>query len=283
MCWRLRPSSLGARAHRPADLGGDHQLMPGRHFLEQLARDFFRQAAAVDVGRVEEVDAEVDGLAEGWARPRLRRPPISGRRNCRRRPVPKQIGLTFRPVLPRFTYRMDTSRRLDQVEAPMVDRAPAGAKTDQSKRRSRTSDDHREQARSARDQCRARHPVDDPGGRLWRLHRCRVQAVFAQLSDHPGHLGPLHPADADGHDHFCAAVVEPSQDPAARAASRPLGPAGGVQRPFHRRASAHSPGRGERHPVPGPAGGGGRVGAAAGRAGGAGGESWRSSPALPGR
>ncbi len=56
-------AAVGKIAHLAVYLRGDHHLVAAGELLEQLAADLFGYAAAVDVGGVEEGDAEFDGAA----------------------------------------------------------------------------------------------------------------------------------------------------------------------------------------------------------------------------
>src|SRR5690606_16684983 len=55
--------AAGARLHAAEDLGGEHDFVPGREFLDPLARQFLAGTGGVDVGGVVEADAGLPGEA----------------------------------------------------------------------------------------------------------------------------------------------------------------------------------------------------------------------------
>ena len=57
-------AAVGLVAHDAVDLGGDDDGFAAGVGLEEAAEDLFAVAAGVDVGGVEEIDAEIEGLAE---------------------------------------------------------------------------------------------------------------------------------------------------------------------------------------------------------------------------
>src|SRR5208283_2429151 len=65
-----------ARTHRPPDLGRDDQVFPPRQVPQRPARDLLAGAQRVDVGRVEEVDAELEGALEEGPRLVLAQRPL---------------------------------------------------------------------------------------------------------------------------------------------------------------------------------------------------------------
>ena len=63
MCLRRGPR-VGAVAHAIENLGGQHHLLALGELPQGLAGDLFAGAEGIDVGRVEEVDAGLDGPAK---------------------------------------------------------------------------------------------------------------------------------------------------------------------------------------------------------------------------
>jgi len=54
---------VSARAHRVEDLGGDDDLVALGEFLQGAAEDLLARADRIHVGRVEEIDAAFERLA----------------------------------------------------------------------------------------------------------------------------------------------------------------------------------------------------------------------------
>ena len=55
-----QPGAVRARAHPAVDLGGDHDFVAPREVGQRTADDLLAGAVRVDVGGVEEVDAQVE-------------------------------------------------------------------------------------------------------------------------------------------------------------------------------------------------------------------------------
>jgi hypothetical protein len=63
-----QPGAVGSPAHPAVHLGGQDDLLAGREVGQRPAHDLLAGAVGVDVGRIEEVDARLDGpLHEGSA------------------------------------------------------------------------------------------------------------------------------------------------------------------------------------------------------------------------
>ena len=106
MCLRDEAAPVLA-GHRPAvHLRREHVLLARAEQPRQdAAGDHLALAAVVDVGRVEEGDAALDGAADD--RLRLVLGSAHGRSSCGPKLIiPRQTRETRRPVRPRFTYSM---------------------------------------------------------------------------------------------------------------------------------------------------------------------------------
>ncbi len=98
--------AVRAGVHTAVDFCRQHDLVPLGVFPEDLADDLLAAAVRVNVGRVEEVDARIKGLADdGPGRVLVQAPGVA-------RPVcgspklmqPRQILETSRPVEPNLVY-----------------------------------------------------------------------------------------------------------------------------------------------------------------------------------
>ena len=69
MCARDSPRAFGPLSHLAMDLGGDHHLLVvDAEILQRLTEDRLALAAGIDIGRVDEVDARVEGRADQLVR-----------------------------------------------------------------------------------------------------------------------------------------------------------------------------------------------------------------------
>ena len=76
-------AAIGAVAHDAVELGGDHRVFALCVGLEEAAEHALAVAGGIDIGGVEEVDAEVESLAkEGLALLLVEAPCIAARAQC---------------------------------------------------------------------------------------------------------------------------------------------------------------------------------------------------------
>ena len=99
---------VAAGAHAAEDLGGENDVLAGDvQVLEGLAECLFAFAFRVDIGRVKEIDAGIDGGFNEFVGSRLvdrSRWSSKSRRHRAKVMVPRQRVDTSRPVLPRVLY-----------------------------------------------------------------------------------------------------------------------------------------------------------------------------------
>ena len=56
--------AIGFVAHQAVHLGGQNDGFAARVFLQKAAQDGFTVAAGVNIGGIEKIDAEIEGLAQ---------------------------------------------------------------------------------------------------------------------------------------------------------------------------------------------------------------------------